>query len=292
MVVARELEVSSKTRAGLNVFSLKDRRYLGPTSMDHELSCIMCNHGHVRPGSLVLDPFAGTGSILVAAASYGARVLGCDIDLRVLRCGRCWTQVTNRSTQAARGLRACYLRIAPPRFSRLALRRSLSCVARHAVRCRNLLLLCLWLKTRKRVSHCSHPTSSVGLRDGKKDSAGTPCNVYTNFQDYGLPDPAGLIRCDASHSPWRPGLQGVFDAILCDPPYGVRAGACGRCMPTALQVGLAPQGRCMHTCMQAVQVGDNASARRLQPTTRRSGKRTIACVSGGQDTARHHAETS
>jgi tRNA (guanine10-N2)-methyltransferase len=88
MVVARELEVSSSTRAGLNVFSLKDRRYLGPTSMDHELSCIMCNHGHVRPGSLVLDPFAGTGSILVAAASYGARVLGCDIDLRVLRCVR------------------------------------------------------------------------------------------------------------------------------------------------------------------------------------------------------------
>jgi tRNA (guanine10-N2)-methyltransferase len=146
MVVARELQEASGGRSGLHAFSLKDRRYLGPTSMDHELSCIMCNHGHVRPGSFVLDPFAGTGSILVAAASYGARVLGCDIDMRV-------------------------------------------------------------------------------LRDGKIDSKGASCNVYTNFRDYGLGDPAGLVRCDNSHPPWRPHLQAVVDAILTDPPYGVRAGA-------------------------------------------------------------------
>ena len=42
----------------------------------------------VRRGSLVFDPFAGTGSILVAAASLGARTLGADIDVRVLRDGK------------------------------------------------------------------------------------------------------------------------------------------------------------------------------------------------------------
>jgi tRNA (guanine10-N2)-methyltransferase len=39
----------------------------------------------VRPGSLVFDPFAGSGSILVAAAVFGATCFGADIDGRVLR---------------------------------------------------------------------------------------------------------------------------------------------------------------------------------------------------------------
>ena len=42
----------------------------------------------VRRGSLVFDPFVGTGSILVAAAALGARTLGADIDVRVLRDGK------------------------------------------------------------------------------------------------------------------------------------------------------------------------------------------------------------
>ena len=42
----------------------------------------------VRRGDLVFDPFSGTGSILVAAASLGALTLGADIDIRVLRDGR------------------------------------------------------------------------------------------------------------------------------------------------------------------------------------------------------------
>jgi tRNA G10 N-methylase Trm11 len=31
----------------------------------------------------MLDPYAGTGSILVAAAAFGAQVMGADIDVRV-----------------------------------------------------------------------------------------------------------------------------------------------------------------------------------------------------------------
>lgn len=36
----------------------------------------------------MFDPFAGTGSILVAAAHFGAVTLGADIDIRVLRDGK------------------------------------------------------------------------------------------------------------------------------------------------------------------------------------------------------------
>lgn len=41
----------------------------------------------VRRSSLVLDPFVGTGSILIAAAARGALTLGTDIDMRVIKLG-------------------------------------------------------------------------------------------------------------------------------------------------------------------------------------------------------------
>lgn len=49
-------------------------------------------------------------------------------------------------------------------------------------------------------------------------------DVWSNFDDYGLPSPLGLLRADAHRMPWRPSLRELFDAIVCDPPYGVRAG--------------------------------------------------------------------
>lgn len=47
-------------------------------------------------------------------------------------------------------------------------------------------------------------------------------NVRTNFDDYGLAQPVGLLRADLHHLPFRRGLVEVLDAIVCDPPYGVR----------------------------------------------------------------------
>jgi tRNA (guanine10-N2)-methyltransferase len=50
------------------------------------LAFVMASLGKVRKGSVVYDPFVGTGSILVACALRGAgHVVGSDIDIRVLR---------------------------------------------------------------------------------------------------------------------------------------------------------------------------------------------------------------
>ncbi|CAN0892342.1 tRNA (guanine(10)-N2)-methyltransferase homolog [Linum grandiflorum] len=57
-----------------------------------------------------------------------------------------------------------------------------------------------------------------------RDGRGPDRNVWSNFKQYGLPDPVGLLRVDNNLPPWRPGLKEIFDAIICDPPYGVRAG--------------------------------------------------------------------
>ncbi|KAK9812920.1 hypothetical protein WJX72_005797 [[Myrmecia] bisecta] len=138
-------EVASSKRGLINQYALTRRRYLGPTSMDTEMAFIICNQAQVRKGSLVYDPFVGTGSILVAAGHLGAYTLGADIDIRV-------------------------------------------------------------------------------IRDGKEDKRGERVDVWANFRDYRLQPPVGLIRADAHRPPWRDDLQEVLDAVICDPPYGVRAG--------------------------------------------------------------------
>ena len=56
------------------------RHFCGAEPMQHSLQ--------VQQGHLVYDPFVGTGSILVAAAYYGAYTLGADIDIRVVRDGK------------------------------------------------------------------------------------------------------------------------------------------------------------------------------------------------------------
>lgn len=124
-------------------YNLNQREYLGPTSTDNELAFLMVNEGLVQAGSLVLDPFVGTGSILVAASHFGALCYGSDIDMRVLK----------------------------------------------------------------------------GLSVGRSRKH-TPADVFTNFANYGFALPE-ILRADSSKPPWK--QCPAFDAIVCDPPYGVRA---------------------------------------------------------------------
>ncbi|CAI5490509.1 unnamed protein product [Closterium sp. Naga37s-1] len=137
--IGREVAVSDRTVA--TKYELSRRRYLGPTAMDAELSLLMANQALARRGALMYDPFVGTGSILVAAAHFGAITLGADIDIRV-------------------------------------------------------------------------------VRDGK----GPNRDVWANFHQYSLQPPVGLLRADNNCPPWRQDLREMFHAIICDPPYGVRAG--------------------------------------------------------------------
>ncbi|VDP91122.1 unnamed protein product [Echinostoma caproni] len=74
----------SKRRELINSYRLADRNYLGNTSMDVRLSGIMANVGLCGPGTLVWDPFLGTGSIVLAASIWGAYGAGSDIDYALL----------------------------------------------------------------------------------------------------------------------------------------------------------------------------------------------------------------
>lgn len=119
-------------------FDLKKRRYIGTTSFDAELALISCNIALTGPGKIVYDPFAGTGSFLVAISHFGAMALGSDIDGRQIR--------------------------------------------------------------------------------GKKNR-----NITTNYHQYSLQNYfLDTFISDFTHNPIRASFK--LDAIVCDPPYGVREG--------------------------------------------------------------------
>ena len=120
-------------------YSLKKRSYIGPTSMDAELSFVMANMAHVKENDLVNDPFCGTGSIMVACAALKAFVVGGDINILALR--------------------------------------------------------------------------------GKEEAT-----IASNFDQYGLVRPLGILRTDITHSSIRVVEGGWFDSIVCDPPYGIKEG--------------------------------------------------------------------
>ncbi|KAH9405066.1 tRNA methyltransferase 11 [Tyrophagus putrescentiae] len=84
----------SSSRKDLTRFSLKTRKFIANTSMEPTLSFLMSNIAQVGPGDIVYDGFCGSGSILLAAAFYGAYICGSDIDYKLLhgmvkpsRCG-------------------------------------------------------------------------------------------------------------------------------------------------------------------------------------------------------------
>ena len=59
------------------------RPFFHPAAMMPKLARCMVNLARARPGELVLDPFCGTGSILVEAALIGCRAVGADISTRM-----------------------------------------------------------------------------------------------------------------------------------------------------------------------------------------------------------------
>lgn len=77
--------IGRSDRSAMEKYDLKKRPYKGTTSFEAELSLVSCNIAKVAPGTIMYDPFAGTGSFLVAGGHYGALVMGSDIDGRMIR---------------------------------------------------------------------------------------------------------------------------------------------------------------------------------------------------------------
>lgn len=63
-----------------NMFELSSRPFIGTTSMDPLSSHLAAVAANIKANDLVLDPYCGTGSLLIACAHMGAEVIGSDFD--------------------------------------------------------------------------------------------------------------------------------------------------------------------------------------------------------------------
>lgn len=102
------LQIANGPRQLIKKLSLKDRKFIGNTSMDAQLSLLMANQAQVKNGDVILDPFVGSGSLLVAAAQFGGYVFGADIDYLMLH-GR--TRPSRISQKAMHALKNIFLKL-------------------------------------------------------------------------------------------------------------------------------------------------------------------------------------
>jgi tRNA (guanine10-N2)-methyltransferase len=170
----------------MDFFSLKKRPYIGTTSMPPELTFLMSNFAHVRRNDLVYDPFCGTGSSLVSCAHWGAKVFGTDMDGRVLRSGtgRISGQMRQQQTIAFQS------------------------IDDH------------WASLRTSDSHGDDHFAFTS-EDRAQPS------MLTNFKGYHFSTTPERFRMNFSRwdhmfTPLVQGREGFLDAIISDPPYGVR----------------------------------------------------------------------
>jgi tRNA (guanine10-N2)-dimethyltransferase len=63
----------------------KKKPFFHPSAMAAKLARCMVNLAKPKTGELLFDPFCGTGSMLIEAALIGCRVLGLDIQRRMVR---------------------------------------------------------------------------------------------------------------------------------------------------------------------------------------------------------------
>lgn len=63
----------------------KKKPFFHPSAMPAKLAMCMVNLAKPKPADLVFDPFCGTGSLLIEAALIGCRVLGLDLQKRMIK---------------------------------------------------------------------------------------------------------------------------------------------------------------------------------------------------------------
>ncbi|XP_058788788.1 tRNA (guanine(10)-N2)-methyltransferase homolog [Phymastichus coffea] len=140
--------IADGQRDKIQKLSLKSRKFIGNTSMDPQLSILMANQAQAKAGDIILDPFVGTGSLLIPASMFGAYTLGTDIDYLML--------------------------------------------------------------------HARTRPSRISQKKREEDES-----IAANMKQYGVGSRfVDVIVSDFSREMWRPDIK--LDAIITDPPYGIR----------------------------------------------------------------------
>lgn len=76
--------ISKIDKKHFNNFKPHKRPFFYPGSMSPKLARCMVNLTEIKEDELVLDPFCGTGGILIEAGILGAKLIGADIDYKMV----------------------------------------------------------------------------------------------------------------------------------------------------------------------------------------------------------------
>ena len=246
-LLARKLVAEPGTNIGRSLllpkYSLKHRRFIGTTTMPPELSFLMCNVAKVRPSSgLVFDPFCGTGSILMAASALGCvGGMGSELDPAV---------IYGAVVKGAQAVQAMEIRVAEyiAKKTILGLVSSadapcehdgrptiLNNFVDHKLNWPDVMRMNFSLAPRLfRSSRRDQPRASR-RQQGPKDEEDCPPPVDDGCRGDEQAVPSELLGDKRSrthdggsaggillnrHDGWED--DGLFDAIVTDPPYGLR----------------------------------------------------------------------
>lgn len=98
--------ISDGRRDLIHSISLKERKFIGNTSMEAQLSLLMANQGLCKENELMFDPFVGTGSLLISCALFGSYVMGADIDFLTLHAKNKPVRAWKKSRESDESIRA------------------------------------------------------------------------------------------------------------------------------------------------------------------------------------------
>ena len=79
------LRLAESSREDFQKRSLRKRPFFHPSAMSPKLGRCMVNLARCKPDSVILDPFCGTGSILIEAGLIGCKALGSDMNKKMVR---------------------------------------------------------------------------------------------------------------------------------------------------------------------------------------------------------------
>jgi tRNA (guanine10-N2)-dimethyltransferase len=74
------LKVAEFDRSTFEKRKVRFRQFFSPISLHPKLARALVNLSRAREGEVLLDPFCGTGGVLIEAGLVGARVVGSDLD--------------------------------------------------------------------------------------------------------------------------------------------------------------------------------------------------------------------
>ncbi|MFW9847794.1 MAG: DNA methyltransferase [Candidatus Thorarchaeota archaeon] len=90
VVTTKDVSILGKTHKSSQRKLLEQRRpskkpFFHPSMMNSILARVMCNIAEISSGDVILDPFCGGGSILCEASLIGARIVGIDLNWKLLK---------------------------------------------------------------------------------------------------------------------------------------------------------------------------------------------------------------